>query len=95
MWGWNYKTVDLVVRTISICFFPFRCGVSEFIQRISDLLIYLLPHYIHEGKSYLTIAFGCTGGHHRSVMIAEQIHKNLTHAGYRSKVSHRDLAKPV
>jgi UPF0042 nucleotide-binding protein len=67
----------------------------EFIQRISDLLIYLLPHYIHEGKSYLTISFGCTGGHHRSVMIAEQIHKALSHAGYRTKISHRDLAKPV
>jgi len=67
----------------------------EFIERISDLLIYLLPHYIAEGKSYLTIAFGCTGGHHRSVMIAEQIHKNLSGAGYRTKVSHRDIAKPV
>jgi UPF0042 nucleotide-binding protein len=68
---------------------------TEFIQRISDLLIYLLPHYIREGKSYLTIAFGCTGGHHRSVMIAEQIHKGLTHAGYRAKISHRDVTKPV
>jgi UPF0042 nucleotide-binding protein len=67
----------------------------EFIQRISDLLIYLLPHYIQEGKSYLTISFGCTGGHHRSVMIAEQIRKNLSQAGYRAKVSHRDIAKPV
>jgi len=68
---------------------------TEFIQRISDLLIYLLPHYIREGKSYLTIAFGCTGGHHRSVMIAEQIHKSLSRAGYRVKVNHRDLVKPV
>jgi len=68
---------------------------TEFIQRISDLLIYLLPHYIREGKSYLTIAFGCTGGHHRSVMIAEQIQKNLAHAGYRVKINHRDLSKPV
>jgi UPF0042 nucleotide-binding protein len=68
---------------------------TEFIQRISDLLIYLLPHYIREGKSYLTIAFGCTGGHHRSVMIAEQIHKSLGHAGYRVKINHRDLVKPV
>jgi RNase adapter protein RapZ len=68
---------------------------TEFIDRISDLLVYLMPHYIGEGKSYLTIAFGCTGGHHRSVMIAEQIHKNLAHAGYRTKVSHRDIAKPV
>jgi len=46
---------------------------GEFINRISDLLIYLLPHYIREGKSYLTISFGCTGGHHRSVLIADEI----------------------
>src|SRR5450755_2149630 len=45
----------------------------EFIQRISELLIYLLPHYIREGKSYLTISFGCTGGQHRSVMMAAEI----------------------
>src|SRR5437667_7704944 len=57
----------------------------EFIERISDLLIYLLPHYIREGKSYLTIVFGCTGGHHRSVMIAEQIQKNFARAGHRAK----------
>lgn len=62
----------------------------EFISRISDLLVYLIPHYIHEGKSYLTIAFGCTGGQHRSVMIAEEVGKRLRHAGYRVKVAHRD-----
>jgi len=62
----------------------------EFISRISDLLIYLIPHYIHEGKSYLTIAFGCTGGQHRSVLIAEEVAKHLRHAGYRLKVVHRD-----
>src|SRR5437763_12786112 len=66
---------------------------TESIQRISDLLIYLLPHYIHEGKSYLTIAFGCTGGQHRSVMIAEDVAKRLKKAGYRVKVSHRDSPK--
>src|SRR5437773_7558346 len=66
---------------------------TEFIQRISDLLIYLLPHYIHEGKSYLTIAFGCTGGQHRSVMIAEDVAKHLKKAGYRVKVAHRDSPK--
>jgi UPF0042 nucleotide-binding protein len=65
----------------------------EFIQRISQLLIYLLPHYIHEGKSYLTIAFGCTGGQHRSVMIAEEVTKRLKKAGYRVKVLHRDSPK--
>ena len=62
----------------------------EFIDRISQLLIYLLPHYIREGKSYLTIAFGCTGGQHRSVMIAEEIHRRLQEAGFKTKVSHRD-----
>lgn len=63
---------------------------TEFVQRISELLIYLLPHYIHEGKSYLTIAFGCTGGQHRSVMIAEDVAKRLRSASYRVKVAHRD-----
>ncbi len=66
---------------------------KEFLQRISDLLIYLLPHYIHEGKSYLTIAIGCTGGQHRSVMISEELGKRLHKAGYRVKVSHRDSPK--
>src|SRR5579884_269919 len=68
---------------------------QEFIDRISELLIYLLPHYIREGKSYLTIAFGCTGGHHRSVMIADQIRKNLAGSGFHTKVSHRDMLKAV
>ena len=66
---------------------------KEFIERISELLIYLLPHYIREGKSYLTISFGCTGGHHRSVMMADQIRKNLVQAGFKAKVNHRDVAK--
>jgi UPF0042 nucleotide-binding protein len=65
----------------------------EFIERISQLLIYLLPHYIQEGKSYLTIAFGCTGGRHRSVMIADEIRKRLTRHGFRVKTTHRDLEK--
>jgi UPF0042 nucleotide-binding protein len=65
----------------------------EFVERISALLVYLLPHYIREGKSYLTIAFGCTGGQHRSVMIADEIRKRLTRAGFKVKGSHRDVAK--
>jgi len=63
---------------------------KEFIRRISELLIYLIPHYIEEGKSYLTIAFGCTGGKHRSVMIAEDVKKRLSKSGYNVKVVHRD-----
>jgi UPF0042 nucleotide-binding protein len=65
----------------------------EFITRITDLLIYLLPHYVAEGKSYLTISFGCTGGHHRSVMIASEICRRLAKAGYRAKETHRDIKK--
>jgi len=66
---------------------------GEFINRISELLIYLLPHYIREGKSYLTISFGCTGGHHRSVLIADEIYKRLKKAGYTVKAHHRDTGK--
>ncbi len=68
---------------------------GEFMDRVSDLLRYLMPHYIEEGKSYLTISFGCTGGHHRSVMIAEEIAKRLKKASYAAKVVHRDISKPV
>lgn len=62
----------------------------EFIERISKLLVYLLPHYVAEGKSYLTIGFGCTGGRHRSVMIAEEVRKRLAKAKYNVSVTHRD-----
>ena len=66
---------------------------TEFIDRISDLLVYLIPHYIREGKSYLTISFGCTGGHHRSVLITNEIRKRLNRAGFRVKETHRDVKK--
>jgi len=66
---------------------------QEFIHRVSDLLVYLLPHYIEEGKSYLTIGFGCTGGQHRSVLIAHEVAKRLSKAGYPAKVTHRDSPK--
>ena len=66
---------------------------KEFISRISQLLVYLLPHYIREGKSYLTISFGCTGGQHRSVMIAEEVCRRLRKAGYKVKVVHRDSSR--
>jgi UPF0042 nucleotide-binding protein len=64
---------------------------AEFVNRIVDLLVYLIPHYIQEGKSYLTISFGCTGGHHRSVMIASEIARRLAKAGYKVKETHRDI----
>ena len=66
---------------------------AEFLDRTSDMLRFLLPHYVKEGKSYLTIAFGCTGGQHRSVALAEDMKKRLSEAGYRAKVSHRDMPR--
>ncbi|MBI4463258.1 MAG: RNase adapter RapZ [Acidobacteria bacterium] len=66
---------------------------QEFTRRISDLLAFLIPRYIREGKSYLTIAFGCTGGRHRSVLLAETISRDLARQGFRTKVFHRDLNK--
>jgi UPF0042 nucleotide-binding protein len=65
----------------------------EFLQKVTDLLLFLLPHYIHEGKSYLTVAFGCTGGQHRSVMIAEEVAKRLQQQHYRVKTEHRDMPR--
>jgi UPF0042 nucleotide-binding protein len=66
---------------------------GEFLRRIEGLLTYLIPHYIREGKSYLTIAFGCTGGKHRSVMLAESMKKALGKHGLSAKVTHRDMEK--
>ncbi len=63
----------------------------DFLNRIAALLISLIPHYMDEGKSYLTIALGCTGGQHRSVMMAEEIGRRLRRAGYKPKIHHRDL----
>jgi RNase adapter protein RapZ len=68
-------------------------GTREFLRRVMELLLYLLPQYIREGKSYMTIAIGCTGGRHRSVMVAERLAKALAEEGYQAKVTHRDIAR--
>ncbi|HEV2135178.1 MAG TPA: RNase adapter RapZ [Terracidiphilus sp.] len=65
----------------------------EFLSRVTKLMLYLLPHYVEEGKSYLTVAFGCTGGQHRSVMLAEEIAAELKRAGYQVKAVHRDMPR--
>jgi UPF0042 nucleotide-binding protein len=65
----------------------------EFLGRVEDLLRFLLPHYAAEGKSYVTIAIGCTGGRHRSVAIAEALRRRLSDLhGLRFRVRHRDIA---
>jgi len=66
---------------------------GEFLRRVESLLLYLIPHYIQEGKSYLTVALGCTGGRHRSVALAEVIRRAIKKKGYSAKVVHRDLDK--
>jgi UPF0042 nucleotide-binding protein len=66
---------------------------AEFLDRVTDLMLYLLPHYVREGKSYLTVAFGCTGGQHRSVMMAEEMCERLKAADYRVKAVHRDIPR--
>jgi UPF0042 nucleotide-binding protein len=66
---------------------------KEFLNRVTKLMLYLLPHYVEEGKSYLTVAFGCTGGQHRSVMMAEEMRKRLEKAGYQVKALHRDMVR--
>lgn len=65
----------------------------EFMKRFKDFLDYLISAYIKEGRSYLTIGIGCTGGRHRSVFIAEQIFKNVKHRGLIVRVRHRDEKK--
>ena len=64
---------------------------QDFINRLTEFLRFTLPHYVTEGKSYLTVAIGCTGGQHRSVMIVEALRRTLEHTpGVRLRVKHRD-----
>jgi UPF0042 nucleotide-binding protein len=67
--------------------------VKETLERFSDLLDYLLPLYKREGKSYVTVGIGCTGGRHRSVMIANALARRLRRAGFDAQAAHRDVKK--
>ncbi|MBN2645176.1 MAG: RNase adapter RapZ [Desulfuromonadaceae bacterium] len=66
---------------------------QQFMEKTVDWLGFLLPHYRREGKSYLTVAVGCTGGHHRSVAIVEALHRLLMSEGLTIRTVHRDLIK--
>jgi UPF0042 nucleotide-binding protein len=71
-----------------------RPQTQEFLERLESLLTFLLPQYKAEGKSYLTVSIGCTGGRHRSVALAEELSRRLTeHHRARVKVTHRDVSK--
>jgi len=65
----------------------------KFLSDISNMLLYLIPHYLHEGKNHLVVAVGCTGGKHRSVTIARGIHDALHEAGHPVIINHRDITK--
>ena len=67
--------------------------VKETLKRFTDLLSYLLPLYKREGKSYVTVGIGCTGGRHRSVMIANALARELRRQGFDARASHRDVRK--
>jgi UPF0042 nucleotide-binding protein len=76
-----------------VAFMEREKSTRDFISRLEDYVRFVVPHYVAEGKSYLTIAIGCTGGRHRSVMIAERLRKALANiAGTRVRVRHRDVA---
>jgi len=68
-----------------------RSETGEFVDRVDDLLQFLLPHFLAEGKSYLAIAVGCTGGRHRSVAIVEELAGRLRAEGHAISVFHRDV----
>jgi len=67
---------------------------EDALGRIEELLLILLPRYREEGKSYVSVAFGCTGGRHRSVHVAERVATRLREAGFSPSLDHRDLATP-
>ncbi|MGH7897847.1 MAG: RNase adapter RapZ [Candidatus Binatia bacterium] len=70
-----------------------RHETSEFLEHCQRMLRFLLPRYLHEGKSYFTLALGCTGGRHRSVVLAEEIRRRLVEDGYRVQIRHRDIQR--
>jgi UPF0042 nucleotide-binding protein len=76
-----------------VAFMEREASTREFIDRLEEYLRFVIPHYVAEGKSYLTIAIGCTGGRHRSVMIAERLRRSLAVvAGARVRLRHRDVS---
>jgi UPF0042 nucleotide-binding protein len=70
-----------------------RTETKNFLKKFFTLLSFLLPHYIAEGKTHLTVAIGCTGGTHRSVVLSEEIYKFLKEKGYNVTIRHRDVER--
>ena len=68
-------------------------AAKEFVDRADEMLAFLIPHFETEGKSYLSVGIGCTGGHHRSVAIAEELGRRLAQHGITATVRHRDIER--
>jgi UPF0042 nucleotide-binding protein len=83
----NQSGLDAPVRAFVLD----RPQTTEFLDKLDDLLTMLIPAYIREGKSYLTVALGCTGGRHRSVVLAEELTRRLGARGLPTTVFHRDV----
>ncbi len=81
--------LDEPVRNYVLC----QPEAREFVSKVDDLLGFLLPAYVKEGKAYLTVAVGCTGGRHRSVSLAEELAARIRSRGYDPAVYHRDLTR--
>jgi UPF0042 nucleotide-binding protein len=72
-----------------------RPDAVPFLDRVEDLLTFLLPRFRHEGKAYVTLAIGCTGGRHRSVALTEALVARLAQAGRQVRAVHRDVERPL
>lgn len=91
---WVPELRDLRGTTKPVSDYVLRAeGAAEFVEKVDDLLQFLIPRFQGEGKSYLSIGVGCTGGHHRSVAIAEELARRLANQGIHASVSHRDLER--
>lgn len=85
----EYTGNDVIVRD-----FVLGCEESvQFLEKINDLIEFLIPNYINEGKNQLVISIGCTGGKHRSVTLANEVYTNLQKLGLSATISHRDIEK--
>jgi len=82
--GNHEKVVEYVLKSATS---------RQFVDKLSDMLEFLLPHFKKEGKSYLTVAFGCTGGRHRSVVLANLFGKYFEKMGLDATVTHRDIQR--
>jgi UPF0042 nucleotide-binding protein len=82
--GNQKKVIDYVLRSVMS---------RMFVEKLEDMVEFLLPQFQKEGKSYLTVAFGCTGGRHRSVVLVNLLRDYLKKKGFEANVSHRDIRK--